>query len=96
MRTVSFIWKQENQNKNARDIAKESGALYDKFTNFMSDLISLGKQLDSSKGNYEEAMNKLFKSPKKGDTIMGRIERIKELGANTTKSLPQSLLDRIE
>ncbi|MDR1984287.1 MAG: DNA recombination protein RmuC [Prevotellaceae bacterium] len=96
MRTVSFIWKQENQNKNARDIAKESGALYDKFTNFMNDLINLGKQLDTAKTNYEEAMNKLYKSPRKGDTILGRIERIKELGANTTKSLPQALLDRIE
>ncbi|MDR0420909.1 MAG: DNA recombination protein RmuC [Prevotellaceae bacterium] len=96
MRTVSFIWKQENQNKNAKDIAKESGALYDKFVNFMNDLISLGKQLDTAKNNYEEAMNKLYKSPRKGDTILGRIERIKELGANTTKALPQSLLDRIE
>jgi DNA recombination protein RmuC len=96
MRTVSFIWKQENQNKNARDIAKESGALYDKFTNFIEDLTTLGIQLEKSQKCYDGAMNKLTESTKKGDTIIGRIQKIKDLGANTTKSLPPSLLDRIE
>jgi Uncharacterized protein conserved in bacteria len=96
LRTVSSIWKQENQTKNAKDIARESGALYDKFCNFIEDLKNLGKQLDKAKDDYKEAMKKLYESPRKGDTILGRIERIKELGANTTKSLPQALIDRIE
>jgi DNA recombination protein RmuC len=95
MRTVSYIWKQENQKKNVFEIANEGGKLYDKFYGFMQDLISVGKNLDSTKKEYESAMNKLFTSTKKGDTIIGRIEHIKTLGANAKNALSQNLLDRI-
>jgi DNA recombination protein RmuC len=61
----------------------------------MEDLITVGKRLTDSKTAYEGAMNKLIESPKKGDTIIGRVQRLKDLGANATKQLPQNLLDRI-
>ena len=96
MRTISFIWKQENQRRNVLDIAKEGGALYDKFVGFVNDLINVGKKIDDAKDGYKDAMNKLIDSPKKGDTIVGRIERIKSLGADATKALPPSLLERID
>ena len=94
LRTVSFIWKQENQKNNVFEIAKESGALYDKFVGFVDDLIKVGQTIDTSKKIYADAMNKLTESTRKGDTIIGRFERIKELGAKATKSLPQSIIDR--
>ncbi|MDR1726248.1 MAG: DNA recombination protein RmuC [Bacteroidales bacterium] len=96
MRTVAYIWKQDNQNKNVLDIAYESGKLYDKFTLFIDDLIKVGKNIEATQNEYKEAMNKLTTSSRKGDTIVGRIERIKTLGANTTKTLPQKLLDKID
>lgn len=96
LRTISYIWKQDNQRKNVVEIARESGALYDKFVGFMEDLINLGRKIDGVKSDYSEAMGKLFESKQKGATIIGRIERIKKLGADTTKSLPQNLLDRAE
>lgn len=96
LRTISYIWKQENQKRNVVEIAKESGALYDKFVGFMDDLIKVGRTLDDSQKTYREAMNKLVDSPKKGDTIIGRFERIKKLGANASKSIQQGLLDRVE
>jgi len=96
LRTISFIWKQDNQRRNVAEIAKESGALYDKFAGFMEDLENLGKKIDGVKSDYSDAMNKLFESKQKGGTVIGRIERIKKLGADTTKSLPQTVLDRIE
>jgi DNA recombination protein RmuC len=96
LRTISYIWKQENQKRNVVEIAKESGALYDKFVGFMDDLIKVGRSMDDTQKTYREAMNKLVDSPKKGDTIIGRFERIKKLGANASKSLPQNLIDRIE
>jgi DNA recombination protein RmuC len=96
LRTITFIWKQENQKRNVLDIAKESGALYDKFVGFVDDLISVGNKMNAAQDDYKAAMNKLTESSKKGDTIIGRIERIKILGANTTKSIPQKLLDRVE
>jgi DNA recombination protein RmuC len=41
-------------------------------------------------------MNKLLESSKFGDTLIGRAERIKELGAKTSKQLPKDLLDQVE
>jgi DNA recombination protein RmuC len=96
LRTINFIWNQDKQRKNVYEIAKQSGALYEKFTGFIDDLIQVGRKLDDAKGEYSNAMNKLYESKKKGDTIIGRIERIKELGADTSKSLPQNILDRLE
>lgn len=95
LRTISYIWKQDNQKKNVVEIARESGALYDKFVGFMEDLVDLGRKIDAVKSGYAEAMGKLFESRQKGGTIIGRIERIKKLGADTTKSLPQNILDRV-
>lgn len=96
LRTISYIWKQDNQRRNVVEIARESGALYDKFVGFMEDLVNLGRKIDGVKSDYSDAMSKLFESRQKGTTIIGRIERIKKLGADTTKSLPQSIIDRAD
>jgi DNA recombination protein RmuC len=91
LRTVASIWRAENQNRNALEIARQSGALYDKFQSLITDLIDLGKRITTLQRGYEEAMEKLHTG--KGNLISS-VERIKQLGANTTKSLPQQLLDR--
>lgn len=96
MRTVSFIWKQERQKNNVLEIARQSGLLYDKFCAFVEDLKSIGARLDQTQLAYRDAMNKLLESPKFGDTLIGRAERIKELGAKTSKQLPKDLLDQVE
>ncbi len=93
LRTIASIWRQENQNKNALEIARQAGDLYDKFHGLVEDLIKVGKQIDGSKQVYEEAMKKLING--KGN-LVNRAERIKELGAKASKSLPQNLLDRAE
>lgn len=91
MRTVSFIWKQENQKKNVLEIAKQGGDLYDKFTNFVEDLTKLGNQLGTVQKTYGEAMKKLVDG--KGNLIR-RAENLKALGAKTSKQLPNNILDR--
>lgn len=96
LRTISYIWKQDNQRANVAAIAEESGQLYDKFVGFIEDLINLGKKLDGVKSDYSDAMNKLTDSRQKGSTIVGRLEKIKKLGANTTKAIPQNLLNRAD
>jgi len=93
MRTVSFIWKQEKQKKSVLEIARQSGLLYDKFCNFVDDLRSIGQRLNQAQSSYHDAMNKLVDSKKYGDTLVGRAERIRALGARTTKRLPGDLLD---
>jgi DNA recombination protein RmuC len=89
MRTVSYIWKQEKQKRSVLEIARQSGLLYDKFVGFVNDLKTIGKKLDEARGSYDGAMNKLQNSPKYGDTLIGRAKRIKELGANASKELPE-------
>lgn len=93
LRTIASIWRQENQNKNAMEIARQAGDLYDKFHGFVEDLIKVGKQIDGSKQVYEEAMKKLING--KGN-LVNRAERIRELGAKASKNLPQNLLDRAD
>ncbi len=92
MRTVSFIWKQEKQKNNVLEIARQSGLLYDKFVAFVGDLRGIGVRLDQAQGAFKDAMNKLQDSPRFGDTLLGRAERIRELGAKASKKLPKELL----
>jgi len=93
LKTIASIWRQEKQNRNAVEIARQSGELLDKFTAFVDDLISVGKGLVGAKENYDKAMNKLVEG--RGN-LVSRAEKIKELGAKTTKSLPPSLLNRAD
>lgn len=93
LRTIESIWRQEKQNKNALEIARQGGALYDKFVGFLEDLKSIGDRLDQAKDSYDNAWKKI----KEGTgNLVGRAEKIKKLGAKTSKSLPQNILDRAE
>ena len=93
LRTIANIWKQEYQNKNVIEIAKQSGALYDKFVAFTEDLISVGNRLDQAKGSYVDAMKKLSEG---SGNLVKRVEKIKQLGAKTSKSLPTNVLNRAD
>jgi DNA recombination protein RmuC len=96
MRTVSYIWKQEKQKRNVLEIARQSGLLYDRFVSFVDDLKAVGQRLDIAQSAYHDAMRKLSEGKKFGDTLVGRAERIRELGAKASKSLPPELLDSLE
>ena len=95
MRTVSYIWKQDKQKRSVIEIARQSGLLYDKFCNFVEDLKTIGTRLDSAQSSYHDAMNKLTESKRRGDTLIGRAEKIKSLGAKTSKSLPKEMVEMI-
>ncbi len=90
---INNLWRQEKQNANALEIARQSGALYDKFVGFVEDLINIGNKIDSTKETYVDAMKKLSEG---SGNLIKRVENIKQLGAKTTKSLPNSLLDRAD
>ena len=88
--TVSSMWRQENQKKNVLEIANQAGRLYDQFVNLTDDLIKVGNQLKTVQGSYDTSMKKLTG---KGNLIK-KVEKIKELGAKTSKVMNKSLLDR--
>lgn len=90
LRTIASIWQQENQTRNALEIARQSGALYDKFVGFINDMDGLGRSLDSSRKNYDQAMNKLHTGT---GNLVRRAENIRKLGAKTTKELPADMLE---
>lgn len=86
LRTISSIWKQENQTRNAQEIARLSGTLYDKFVGFAEDMEKIKTNIDRTSKSYDDAMRKM----KEGNgNIIRTAEKIKELGAKTgNKSLP--------
>jgi len=88
--TVSSMWRQENQKRNVLEIAKQAGSLYDQFVNLTSDLIKVGNQLKTVQGSYDSSMKKLTG---RGNLIK-KVENIKKLGAATSKTFNQNLLDR--
>ncbi|MDO9615346.1 MAG: DNA recombination protein RmuC [Bacteroidota bacterium] len=90
LRTIASIWQQENQTRNAIEIARQGGALYDKFVSFISDMESIGKSLDSTRKTYDQAVNKLYVG---SGNLVKRAENIRKLGAKTTKELPLEMLN---
>lgn len=92
LRTVAHLWKQEKQAKSVQEIARQSGLLYDKFVAFVEDLRTVGARLDNARSAYDDAMNKLTNASRPGDTLIGKAEKIKALGARATKTLPPELM----
>jgi len=93
LRTISYIWKQDLQNKNAEEIARQAAALYDKFVSFSDDLVKFGTQLKTATGSYEAAMNKLSQGT---GNLIRRTENLKKLGVNPSKAINSKLIDRSE
>tara|TARA_B110000503_G_scaffold103043_2_gene153886 strand:+ start:9321 stop:10664 length:1344 start_codon:yes stop_codon:yes gene_type:complete len=91
LRTIDTMWNNEKQQRNALEIARQAGALYDKFQGFLIDLIGIGKRIDESKKEYSNAMNKLVEG--RGNIITS-VEKLKKMGAKAKKALPESLLEK--
>lgn len=91
--TISYIWKQDLQNKNAEEIARQAGNLYDKFVGFTDDLSKLGDQMTTASKTYDAAMNKLAEG--RGNLIR-KVEGLKKLGVNPSKNIDQEFIDQSE
>ncbi|GAB7256439.1 DNA recombination protein RmuC [Polaribacter sp. OB-PA-B3] len=91
LRTIDTMWNNEKQQRNALEIARQAGALYDKFEGLLNDLIGIGKKIDDSKKEYSNAMNKLVDG--RGNLIKS-VQKLKEMGAKAKKSIPKNLLER--
>ena len=95
LKIINTLWKIDSQNKNAREIAQESGKLYDKFVGFINDMNSIGNDLEKAQKNHGSAFKKLKFGP---GNLVNKAEKIKKLGAKTDKKLPASVetYDKIE
>ena len=90
LRTVAHLWRQDHQNRNALEIAKQCGTLYDKFVGFVDDLEKLGQRLDQAQTSYHDAFNKLKTG--KGNLIR-TAEKVRELGVKPSKNLSVPLIE---
>ena len=91
LRTIDSMWNNEKQQRNALDIAKQAGSLYDKFEGLVKDLTSIGKKIDDTKKDYSAAMNKLVSG--RGNLITS-VEKLKKMGAKAKKALPENIINR--
>jgi len=90
LRTISSIWKQERQNRNVLEIARLSGSMYDKFVGFITDMESIGRNIRQSQDAYERAFSKLSSG---AGNLANTADKIKKLGAKTTKQIDHKFLD---
>ena len=91
LRTIDSMWMNEKQQQNAMEIARQAGALYDKFVNLIDNLEKVGHKMNAAKQEYDTAMNRLATG---NGNILGRIERLKKMGAKTKKALPEKWLSK--
>jgi DNA recombination protein RmuC len=88
MRTVGSVWAVHKQNRNAQEIAKRAGLLYDKFAGFVQNLQQVGDRLRQAQLSYDTALGQLSTGP---GNLLRQTEMLRELGARTTKQLAPDL-----
>lgn len=88
LRTIETIWRYEKQNKNAEKIAASAGRLYDQFVLVTESLEHLGVHLKRADTAYKQVY-KRFTSGK--GNLLGQVDRLKELGAKTSKTLSMNM-----
>lgn len=85
LKTVASLWRLEQQNRNAEEIARQGGALYDKFVGFVEELKKVGSSLERAQKQYQDSLNKLHHGH---GSLSSRAEKLRELGIDHRKHLP--------
>ena len=91
IRTVAHLWRQEQQNQNAQDIAKRGGLLYDKFVNFVEDLEDVGKRIRMTQESYNKACTKFYDGT---GNLIRQAEMLRDMGISPKKSLPANIVEK--
>ncbi len=89
LRTIQNIWRNEKQSQNAIEIARQAGAMYDKFSGFVQDMDDIGNKLEAVSRSHDSALKKLTVG--RGN-LVSRAEKLKLMGAKTSKALPTEYL----
>jgi len=89
LKVVESLWKNDKQNRYSAEIAEEAGKMYDKFVGFTEDMAKMGNQLNTVKNTYTKSMKKLSEGP---GNLVSKAEKIRTLGANTSKVLASGLI----
>lgn len=93
LKIIEHLWRRERQTANVVKIADEAGKMYDKFAAFVADLQKIGRNLATTRNSFDDAMKKLTTGT---GNLVGRAEKLRELGVKASKSLPKGLLEEID
>lgn len=96
LKVVKLLWQKENQVKNVEEIFRQCGELYNKFVLFLEEMERVEGALSQASKAHRDAMNHLKEGTKKGNTIIGRFERIRNLEAKVSKQIPGKYLTELE
>lgn len=91
--TIASVWKQEYQSKNAMEIAKRGGALYDKFVGFVESMETIGQRIRQTQDSYDEAIGRLSTG---SGNLVRQAEQLKKLGVKASKTLSENITDNTE
>lgn len=91
LQLIAQIWQTEQRSRNAEQIAHLGGLLYDKFASFLTRL----KTIENGIANLQKAYDGCVDDLSRGSTsILRRSERLREMGAKTSRKIPESFADR--
>ncbi|HEY2468331.1 MAG TPA: DNA recombination protein RmuC [Terracidiphilus sp.] len=91
IRIVNVLWQQDRQARSVREVMDRGAKLYEKFAGFVTDMDMIGDGIRRADQSYSNAMKKLAEGP---GNLVGQVEKLKELGIRTNKSIPRKILDR--
>ncbi|MCY4306615.1 MAG: DNA recombination protein RmuC [Aestuariivita sp.] len=84
LKTIAHVWAVERRSQNAEAIAERAGRIYDKVVGFIDNMKNLGKRLDQAQDAYQDAFGQLSNGH---GNLLSHIDRLKKLGARTSKSI---------
>jgi DNA recombination protein RmuC len=85
VRTVAYLWRQEDLGRNAKEISSRGAELYDKLVGFVHDLQRVGERIQQAQDSYVEARRKFSEG---SGNLIGQAEKLRKLGVKPTKKLP--------
>jgi len=91
LKTIDSLWNIEKRQKNVEEIARLAGTLFDKFLGFYDNFKKIGHSINETQKQYFEAEKKLITGD--GNAVR-TIDKLKKLGAKTSKSIPEELLKK--
>lgn len=89
LKIIADLWKVEQQNQNAIEIAMKAGGMYDKFVLFLESMESVGNNIKNAQAAYDKALGQL--STGRGNVIK-QMEDLKKMGAAAQKQIPDKIV----
>ena len=93
LQTIKSLWRFDDRNRNAIEIADRAGRLYDKFAGMVGDLQNVHDKFEIARRSLAAATDKLGSG--RGN-LLGQVEKLRDLGAKAAKALPPELVERAQ